>query len=579
MAAVEYAEFYPPLGMFGGPGQPWPLSYGVDPLDLGAHKGKDLMVVAEPIDPTLGLALGPYGPMGATPSYPGSAADGWGDWGWKGLPVTLYVANQWPRPPSANDDTPPAQYVPARLLPFNFGAALFDGVDPLSRNQPGEGILEFADPDDQLEYLLGYVWDAAAIRLMRGTPGSRFDTWSTVGKFRAAGLLYDLDGKQIHLRNLGWQLSGPLHGEFYAGTGGVEGDDSRKGTFKPWALGYCFNVEPVLLSATDQIFQWSLGASQACSALRHGGVPIDFHADYPTYEALRDAAIPSGRYGTCLAKSLARPNLALQYGIRVDVIGDADVAWGHPGPTRRAGIARRIATTRGPNRLDDVEEIDMFAFSAFDQRHTAPVGWHFGEQISKAEALDRVLAGVLGWWRVGPDGQLKIGYVGNPAAGGPLAFAYKADGMGLPRKTAWGPPRAGTFVSWRWNYGREQRSALALGVAEADAALFTQPARYASAQSPAVTAHYPTARVVKLDEAGFWNEADAVLECNRQQGILEVERQGWEWDLAIDPFADIVGLQGAIHGVNRLGLGAAKPFLLNGLDTGGGPQSRLQFFI
>ena len=42
MAQLETADFFPPLGQIGGPGQPWPLSYGVDPLDFGAYRDRAL---------------------------------------------------------------------------------------------------------------------------------------------------------------------------------------------------------------------------------------------------------------------------------------------------------------------------------------------------------------------------------------------------------------------------------------------------------------------------------------------------------------------------------------------------------
>ncbi len=104
---------------------------------------------------------------------------------------------------------------------------------------------------------------------------------------------------------------------------------------------------------------------------------LTFDADYPTFEALRDAAIPSGCWASCLAQSLVRPNVTLQYGIRVDAIGDSTVSYGHPAPTTRASIARRIATTYGPNRLDDNTQIDVPSFESVEAMHPAPCGWYW----------------------------------------------------------------------------------------------------------------------------------------------------------------------------------------------------------
>ncbi len=82
MAQLETRDFFPPFGQTGGPGEePWPLAVGADPLDLGAHRGKDMLLVAEPVDPNNVISLGLYGPFGEL-DYPDD-----GEWGWRGAPV------------------------------------------------------------------------------------------------------------------------------------------------------------------------------------------------------------------------------------------------------------------------------------------------------------------------------------------------------------------------------------------------------------------------------------------------------------------------------------------------------------
>jgi len=562
MAQTEYVDWFPPLGQFGGPVQPWPLAAGVDPLNLGAHRGKDLLLIAEPTDPASGPSLGVFGPLG-DPVYPDS-----GEWGWKGTRLTLYPAATTPRS-SDNNDTPAATYVPGALPAApNMGSSIFDGIDPASRSRPTVGEIELIDPGGDLDYLLRYVWDGAPLTLKRGTRGTPFSTWDVVARYTAAGILPDLDAKRISLRDLGWQLQGLLHADYYGGTGGLDGDPSLAGRWKPWALGYC-NAEPVLINAAAQIFQWSLTASAALTELRHGGVVLPVHADYPTFEALESASIPSGYHGTCLAHSLVRPNVGLQYGIRLDVIGDNEVAYGHPGPTTRAAIARRIATTRGPNRLDDAAQIDITAFNRLETRNAAPVGWYFSDVISKAEALDIVMGGILGWWRIRPDGRLTIGRVETPRIGSTLAIEYKAEGMTKPRKVAGGPPRAGTNMSWRSNAAPEARNALATSVDETSAAIYGQAARYVPALSPHVVTLYPTAKVVYVANSGFWNEDDAGVEANRQQGILSIERSRWQWEMQVDPFVDMIGTVATLNNFNRLEVGAAASLLCVRMDTPG----------
>jgi hypothetical protein len=563
MAGVETRDFFPPLGQLGGPGEdPWILAAGVDPLDLTAHRGKDLLLIAEPLDANAGPSLGLYGPIGEL-AYP----DG-GEWGWKGLPVTLYISATTGRS-SSNDDTPAKTYVPGRLSPsLNYGQSLFQGADPTQKSSPPQGEIALSDPDGVLDYLLDYVWDGAPLVLKRGVRGAPFSTYETIGQFNAASVLPTIDDKAIVLRDLGWQLSGPLHGEYYGGTGGLDGDASLAGQWKPYAVGYVFNAEPKLISASSQIFQCSFTAIANVFDLRHGGVSIDFWADYPTFDALAAATIPSGFYGSCLAQGLVRPNLTLQFGIRVDVLGDSTTAYGHTTPTTRAAIARRVATTYGTNRINDNTQIDVSSFTAVESRHSALCGWYWSSVVSKADALTEIMSGILGYWRVKTDGHLSIGYISNPARGSTLNIAYKSYGMGKPAVVATTPPRAGTLMAWRRNYGPQERSQLATGVDDASAALYAQPARFAQSISPAVQRLYPTAQLVTM-QGNFWNEADALVECSRQQGFLEIERKRWRWSMAVDPSLDLVGSGLTLTGMNRLRAGSALPLLVAGMDTQG----------
>lgn len=566
MAQVEYASFFPPLGQFGGPNQPWPLSYGVDPLNLGAHRGLDVLLVAEPVDPNAGLSLGLFAPLGDQ-LYPPN-----GEWGWRGAAVTIYPAATIARS-TDNDDTPAATYVHGSLPASpNFTSSLFDGVDPLTRSRPTLGEIELIDPSGESDWLLNYVWDGARLTLKRGRRDQKFSQWETVARLTTSGIVASLDAKRFALRDLGWQLEGPLHDEKYKGTGGIEGDASLVGRTKPWALGYVFNCEPVLVSASAQIFQWSLGSSQQLLAFKHGGVSLPINADYATYDALAAATIPSGEVATCLAASLVRLNITLQYGVRVDVIGDGDVAYGHAGPTTRAGIARRIATTRGPNRLDDAADIDMVGFNRMEILHPAPVGFFFDGELSKAAALDLVMQGILGWWRVRPDGLLTIGFVQSPAIGSTMSFEYKEEGMSEPRIIATAAPRAGTNVGWRANVAPQGRSELALSVDDVTAEILGKEARYATATSPAVATMYPTAQTVYIPQSGFWNQSDAEVEAARQQGILDVPRKRWQWSMKIDPYADLLGSIVTLTGFDRLAAGAALPLLAVSIDAQGADE-------
>lgn len=534
LSGVEYFDTFAPFGSLGAPGDPWVIGISLGTVAFRAHLGKDLLVIAEPLEVAVvgNVDLDLFPPFGSLPD----------DWSSSGLERSeLYIACSFGRS-TKNDDIPPAQYVPGKLMPFNFGARLFDGLDPAARST-NEGVISLIDPDGGLNDLIGRNWDSTPITIKRGGRKELFKNWEVVGRYRSAGLVRDMDQKQIQLRNPASILEGPLHGETYAGSGGVEGTGTNiTGRRKPWALGYNFNIEPVLLSTADQIFQWSLTSSQELTEFRHGGAVIPIDADYPTYAALAAAVIPSGECATCLADSLVRPNITLQFGVRVDVIGDADVVEGHPTPLTRAAIVRRILTSRGENVLDDNEDLDLTSFNAMEAFHSAPVGWYFDGEFSKAQAIDIVLKGILGWWRVRPNGLFTIGWLVAPESLPATITFTEVEDVGKPRLVKTQQPRRGTRVSWRWNWAPQpDRASLAGSVSDDDALLYARPTSYGQSLSAAVASTHPTSQLVSMDMAGFRDEEDAAAEADRQMSIYGVERNRWARDLQIDPFADILG--------------------------------------
>jgi hypothetical protein len=572
MSQVETRTFFPPFGVLGGPGEaPWTLAVGADPLDLTAHRGKDVLLIALPVNGNASVSLGLFGPFGEM-DYP----DG-GQWGWAGTQATLYIAATTGRS-SANNDVPAKTFVPGKLAPsLNYGQKLFDGADPLQRAGAAQGEILLTDPDGRLDYLLDYIWDGAPIIMKRGARGTPFSTWDTVGRYNAATIIGDVDFKRIALRDLGWQLQAPLHGEYYDGTGGLGGDAKLIGVWKPYGVGYVFNAQPALISAPFQIFQCSFAPAQSIFDVRHGGQSLDFWADYSAFEELRDAAIPSGWYGTCLAHTLVRPNIEITFGIRVDFCGDSSTAYGHPTPATRASIARRVATTYGPNRLNDATQIDVPSFTKVEERHPALCGWYWAQPVSKADVLTEIMGGILGYWKVRADGSLAIGYIDAPSRGSALNLAYRSFGMGKPRIVATMTPRAGTLMAWRRNYGPQGRSELADGVDDASAALYAQAARFAQSINPSVQRLYPTAQLVTV-QGNFWDEAEAQVECSRQQGLLEIERKRWEWDMAVDPFIELTGTGVTLTGLQRLGAGDALPLICVEQDTKGTSRTTFGFW-
>src|SRR5262249_3696896 len=94
-----------------------------------------------------------------------------------------------------------------------------------------------------------------------------------------------------------------------------EGGVEIKGKRRPRAFGKLSasdgqggNVTPTLVIAGEGLWQVNDGPVTSINAVRDGGIPLDFVADYATVALLRAALtgvpspIPAGKYGTCIAQ-------------------------------------------------------------------------------------------------------------------------------------------------------------------------------------------------------------------------------------------------------------------------------------
>jgi hypothetical protein len=411
------------------------LYAGVDPLNLGSHEGQGYLLALAPFDPALTLDIpGPPMPFGCIDRRLARSFTS------QGRAVTIYpAATGNAARSSTNDDTPAATWVPGKLSgAFNYEINLSLGAD--GGGSATVGILELLDPDGELDDLRTLGWDGAPLMLMRGEPDAAFSTFSTVARLSTAGLRYNARKKEILLRDLAWQLTqAELHGQRYGGTGGTDGDPSLAGQIKPLAIGSVFNISPVQINATSLIYQVSCSSVLAIDAVRDGGAPLAFSADYGTYDLLAAAMVAPGAYASCIALGLFRLGSAPVYLITADVRGDNDVINGLSYPHTRAQIARRIATGRGNIRLGDPDQLDLAALEALEQRQTATLGYFWDREITKAAALAEVMVGCLGW----PPAR-------GPAPGHRSRLLVRSMRTRRRRRSPGGPSRSWDSTGRRW---------------------------------------------------------------------------------------------------------------------------------
>ena len=145
-------------------------------------------------------------------------------------------------------DTPPnTAYVPRIVQP-----ALVKREIPIpgagsSSTRLSYGELTLANADGALDYLTAYDFSGRPITIRAGEQGGAFPAGYPVQ------LVAVVDGVTVSLREMAVKLKSPranweqpVATATYAGTGGIEGDASLKGTAKPLVMGYASPVPAVL---------------------------------------------------------------------------------------------------------------------------------------------------------------------------------------------------------------------------------------------------------------------------------------------------------------------------------------------
>lgn len=564
MSGIIYLTGFPgPAGVLDIPstGQ-FPVSVGADPIDLQAHRGLSILLRVAITNPDSLVSIqGPPFPAGFLDFPTGFQVD------FAGGVETIYPAASLGRS-SAPDDTPADLYVPGKSMPVNYQIKLFSGIEPSPESSGGYGNITLVDPDGELDYLTTLAWDGALLDILRGPPLARYDTYETVARITTGGIGYDQRKKLLLLRDLGWLLrAGELHGLRYAGTGGKEGDAALAGAIKPYGAGPNFNVAALRIDSTLEIYQLSCSSILAVDDVRDGGVSLDFDADYATYADLAAATVAPSEYATCLAEGFIRLGSTADHPLTVDFRGDNDTVNGQAYPDTRGRIARRIATARGLLRIGE-DQIDTVSFQSFETEHAAPVGFYWDKESTKAEALSRVMEGVLGWWAVRLNGRLAIGYMAEPVGLPALTLNYPEDFGGEPAALdSYQAPRRATQVTWRVNNMPLDASDLASSVSvdQSLALIYAATARFATAADNLQANLWPTSALVTVS-GNFWEESDALAEARRQQTLMGIRRERWSIKAPVDPFTDLLGRVIQVNDYPRFAWGASRRFICVGMS-------------
>jgi len=428
------------------------------------------------------------------------------------------------------DSPPNTYYAPAISDPGYFERSLFGSGRTMGRSEIGYGLMSIVNADGRLDSVLDMGFDGRQVVVKRladrraSLAGAEIVLRGTIEGLDSSDIW---SGFRLRLYDRRLELDKPLQTNRYGGTttsGGLagalaDGTADMKDAVKPMVFGRALNVPAVTVNPFDLIYQVHDGAVSAIRVY-DGGIELTLLANYATVAALKAAAIPGGKYGTCLSAGLFRLG-----GAPHQVIA-ADVTEGSTLGLRNAGaIAQRMLTKLG---LTGSANIAASTFTVLSALAPQELGIWINDDRSALDALSAVLSSVGGFILPNAAGAFEVGRLSAPSATSAWSVG-QADILGDEISLDRNPDTDSHLPAWRviTRYGRNNQlqddGNLGACVSVDRRGFLAKEYREAKAENAAVLTKHLLAPEMTVDTL-MLSVSDATAEATRLLGLYGTRR-------------------------------------------------------
>lgn len=198
-------------------------------------------------------------------------------------------------------DTPAGTAIPPHLLnPGNYERSLFTGKRTFGAVSGNYGEVVIANHNGQYDGWIDYGFDGRRFRLYYGPENAAYPSgYTLVLQCTMLSADFGLDAVRIKLRDRLSLLDKPVIGEFFSGTGGVEGSEDQAGSPKPRLFGYTWFIPMVLLDYGLQLYfvhQSAPFMPASVPTVYDGGVELARGSNYSDVSDMLDNAPDDGEY-------------------------------------------------------------------------------------------------------------------------------------------------------------------------------------------------------------------------------------------------------------------------------------------
>ena len=447
--------------------------------------------------------------------------------------VTLYLSGEgFTTEPT---DSPANTYFEPRLAePLNFSRSMFSEGRLGGQSIPSFGAIVFTNADGGLDAFGSYAWDGREVEVKVGESGAGLEHYFTIFKGESKAVEFDDLFVNVLIRDNQEDFTTDIQDTFYAGTGGNEGSANLEGQPKPLCFGQVKNISPVLVDATNNVYQVHDGEINSIDAVYDQGVALTVTTDYTT-------DLANGRFTLVAAPT---------------GLVTADIKGAEPSGSyiNKAGdIISEVVQTYGGIASGNV---DSASITALNTANSNPVGIYLESTTTTLSVLDALANTVGAFFGFDRDGTFEVGRI--ELASGTADAEFDSTSIITLQRLASSVPNHRVRVTYSKNYTVMNETDLGASVTAANRDFMVREALVEKAETAAVLTAYPNSQELFVDSQ-FALSAGASAEATRLNTLYGTQRDFYRVKVKTQPYTlklnDVVKIT-----FNRYNLTSGKLF-------------------
>ena len=398
-------------------------------------------------------------------------------------------------------------FAPRVMEALNFQRSMFQSGRVGGESIPSFGTIILSNADGGLDDFATYAWDNRDVEVKIGEKGANLSQHFTIFKGKTKSVEFNDLELSVIIRDGQDSFTRTFPPNVYGGTGGNDGSSIMAGTPKPLCFGQVFNISPILVDESSNLYQVHDGPIESIDAVYENGAEITGFTTDLANGRLTLSSAPDGVI-TCDVKG-AKPSGSYKQTV--------------------ADIIRFIAAEYGG--YSDPADFDTDSFDDLNTANSETVGVYVDRFTNILEVFDELANSVGAFYGFNRTGELNVGRLTAPT-GTALLELDDTNIIELQRLPT-SIPNHRVNVLYKKNYTVLDEETLAASPADRDFVL--RESAVATASSAGTLSVYPNSETLEIDSRLIDSSA-ASAEATRVVGLYGTQRDVYRIRVKTQPF-------------------------------------------